>query len=178
MTRLRQEVRDRFRDVDDLTFVALANMPYLNACLTEAGRIFPAIPIGSPRVVYEGGQSILGYSLPEKTGISVHHWSTYHSEANFKDPHLFVPDRWLGDPVYGSDVREAFQPFSYGPRDCLGQSFAMHEMRMILAALVLTFDIELCDESRGWDEKLRCYALWERGSITCRLSRSNSCSRL
>ncbi|KAI3321449.1 cytochrome P450 [Xylariaceae sp. AK1471] len=178
MTRLRQEVCDRFKSVDEFTFEALAKMPYLNACLTESGRIFPGVAVGSPRVVYEGGQSILGYFLPANTAISVHHWSTYHSEANFKHPDLFVPERWLGDPLYDSDVREAHQPFNHGPRDCLGQSFAKHEIRMIIAALVLTFDIQLCDESLSWDKEVRCYALWERGSITCHVSRANSSARV
>jgi cytochrome P450 len=174
MSRLTQEVRGSFKSMDGMTFEALAKLPYLNACLNEAGRVFPTVAVGSPRVVYEGGQNILGHFLPENTVISVHHWSTYRSKANFKHPDKFIPERWLGDPIYQGDVRGAYQPFSYGPRDCLGRAFSKHEMRMILAGLVFTFDLELCDESRDWDKKLRCYALWEKGPITCRLSRTNS----
>lgn len=40
----------------------------------------------------------------------------YRSERNFKDPHDFVPERWLGDPRYADDNKAVYQPFSFGPR--------------------------------------------------------------
>ncbi|KAI8627898.1 cytochrome P450 [Xylariaceae sp. FL1651] len=171
MERLSREIRDSFQRIEEMSFEDLARLPYLNACLKEAMRIFPPVAVGSPRVVYEGGQHIMNHWLPGGTRISVHHYSTYRSLNNFKNPDEFIPDRWLGDPLYSDDMREAHQPFSYGPRDCLGQAFAKHEIRMVLAALVFTFNLELCRESIDWDKKLRCYALWEKGSIACRLSR-------
>lgn len=40
---------------------------------------------------------------------------------NFRDPEMFVPERWLGDPRYDGDAKEVLQPFSIGPRNCLGK---------------------------------------------------------
>jgi cytochrome P450 len=45
----------------------------------------------------------------------------YTSPKLFKDPFAFVPERWLGDERYADDARAAVQPFSAGPRDCLGK---------------------------------------------------------
>jgi len=45
----------------------------------------------------------------------------YRSARNFRDPHAFVPERWLGDEKYAGDRKAALQPFSVGPRDCLGK---------------------------------------------------------
>lgn len=46
-------------------------------------------------------------------------WTVTHDAASFPDPYAFKPDRWLdGDE---ENRREASQPFSLGPRACLGR---------------------------------------------------------
>ena len=56
-----------------------------------------------------------------QTIVSVSQWSAYHSARNFKDPDKFIPERWLGDPAFSGDVKEVLQPFSTGPRNCIGK---------------------------------------------------------
>jgi cytochrome P450 len=43
------------------------------------------------------------------------------STRNFKDPDAFIPERWLKDPQYATDDLGASQPFSFGPRNCIGK---------------------------------------------------------
>ncbi|KAH6639994.1 cytochrome P450 [Truncatella angustata] len=166
MQLLLAEIRGSFESTQDINFDSLANLKYLNACLKETLRIYPPVPIGSPRVIPQGGRAVLGVWLPEETRVSCHHWSTYHSEANFRHAETFAPERWLGDPTYGGDVLDAHQPFGWGPRNCLGQSMALHEMRLILATVLHTFDLELCEESRGWPDQ-RAFALWFKKPLIC-----------
>lgn len=45
----------------------------------------------------------------------------FHNPKFFKDAEVFVPERWLGDPKYADDKRVAVQPFSVGPRNCIGK---------------------------------------------------------
>ncbi|KAL0935526.1 uncharacterized protein CTRU02_210117 [Colletotrichum truncatum] len=165
---LLQEIRGNFTKLDDLTFERLAELKYMNACLKEALRIYPPVPIGSPRVVLPGGQQILGKWVPPETRVSVHHWSTYQSAANFKNPKAFVPERWLkSDPTYAGDALDAHQPFGFGPRNCLGQNMAMHEMRLILATLLFTYNFELCEESQNWKDQ-KSFALWIKNPLMIR----------
>jgi cytochrome P450 len=49
-----------------------------------------------------------------------------HSERNYKDPELFVPERWLGEERYKDDKRSALNPFSFGPRNCLGKKYVYY----------------------------------------------------
>ncbi|KAJ8116625.1 hypothetical protein OPT61_g1991 [Boeremia exigua] len=168
--KLTQEIRTAFSKTDDLYFESLAECKYLSACLKEALRVYPPVPIGSPRVIPANGQPILGKWIPENTRVSVHHYSTYHSATNFRDPDEFVPERWLGDVRYADDVQEAHQPFGWGHRNCLGQNMAMHEMRLIFAAVVLRFDLQLCDESRNWLHQ-DAYALWMKNPLLCKVTR-------
>lgn len=99
---------------------------------------------------------------------SIHQYVAYHSAANFKDPDSFVPERWLGDPRYADDRRDAWQPFSYGPRNCIGQNMAWHEMRLIFGAIVAHFDLNLCEESRDWMNQ-KAYVLWEKKPLMLKL---------
>ena len=45
----------------------------------------------------------------------------HRSEKNFTLPHEFHPERFLDDPRFASDNKEAFQAFHIGPRACLGK---------------------------------------------------------
>ena len=102
------------------------------------------------------------------TRVSVHHYATYHSSSNFEAPNRFAPERWLGDTVYSTDRRESVQPFSFGPRNCLGQNMAMHEMRLILARVFFSFDLYLCDDSRQWIDQ-RAFVLWAKKPLMCQV---------
>ena len=60
-----------------------------------------------------------------QTKVSISMLSANHSPSNFTDPAKFVPERWLDDTPeyerYKNDRREVFQPFSVGPRNCIGK---------------------------------------------------------
>ena len=172
---LQNEIRTKFLSPEDITFESLAECKYLNACLKEGLRVYPPVPIGSPRLVPVGGLQVLDRWIPQDTRVSVHHYSTYHSEENFTDPDKFVPERWIaGENIrYANDVHEALQPFGWGHRNCLGQNMAMHEMRLILASVVQQFNFELCAESQDWLEQ-KSYALWSKGPLFCKISARQS----
>ncbi|KAJ4117491.1 hypothetical protein NW768_010854 [Fusarium equiseti] len=175
---LLKELHSSFTSAEEITFERVTELKYLNACLKEALRIYPPVPIGSPRVVSRGGQQILGKYIPPETRVSVHHWSTYHSESNFKDADKFVPERWLKkDARYAGDAVDAHQPFGFGPRNCLGQNMAMHEMRLILAVLLFKFDLELEEESRDWADQ-KSFALWIKSPLMMRAKPVSTHSRL
>lgn len=70
-------------------------------------------------------------------------------------------------PFY-NDKRDVLQPFSFGPRNCIGKNLAYNEMRLILARILWNFDLELCQESWEWNEQ-KSYALWEKPALMCRL---------
>ena len=49
---------------------------------------------------------------------------------------------------------------------------AYHEMRLIIAKVLYSFDIELCPESEDWDEQ-KTYILWEKKPLICKLRAIN-----
>lgn len=121
MDQLQKELRKEFQSMDDLTLESLAKMPFLEATIKEGLRMYPPVPIGLPRVVPPGGMTIGEHFVPEGTVVAVHQLSTYRQESYFKHADQFRPERWIGDPEFKDDRHDAFEPFSVGPRNCLGK---------------------------------------------------------
>ncbi|CAG8909915.1 unnamed protein product [Penicillium egyptiacum] len=162
-----EEVRGTFEKDSDMDMRALERMTYLNACIEEGLRIYPPVPVGLPRVTPDEGLLVCGEHIPGKTAVSVHHWATYRSAQNFRLPDQFIPERWIDDE-FATDNKAAFQPFSFGPRNCLGKNLAYHEMRLILAKVLYNFELSLLPESIGW-EKQKTFFLWEKKDLMVQL---------
>ena len=168
LAKLVAELRSSFESEADISVETLATLPYLNACIEEGLRIYPAVPVGLPRIVPSPGASICGQHVPGNVIVSVSHWSAGHHPSNFRNPSLFVPERWLGDPEYASDDRDAIQPFSFGPRNCLGKNLAYHELRLLLAVTLWHFDLELQQESWEWTDQ-KVFLLWDKKPLMVKL---------
>jgi aspirochlorine biosynthesis cytochrome P450 monooxygenase len=122
------------------------------------------------RVTNPQGNTIAGRFVPGDTSVGVSHWACYHSPENFRDPNKFAPERWLGDERYKDDRKKALQPFSLGPRNCLGINLAYAETRLILTRLLWNFDIEFCDESRDWMDGIKVFMVYQRPPLMIKLS--------
>lgn len=76
--------------------------------------------------------------IPAGTELLLGIIGAQNTEANFPEPWLFKPER------HASGERAAtfaFLPFSAGPRNCIGQKFAMLEMKMMLAKIVRAYEL-------------------------------------
>ncbi|PSR88813.1 cytochrome P450 [Coniella lustricola] len=171
LAKLQEEIRSAFSREEDVTFGPVSKMPYLLAVINESLRMHPPLPAGINRTVSSGGAFIDDQLVPEGTILQVPHWAAFHLEANFQDPLVFVPERWLeACPArYINDNRDVFQPFSYGQRNCIGRSLAYMEAKITLARLIMTFDMELMPESAGWNQQ-RVFLLWEKRPLYVRLT--------
>ncbi|KAB2571595.1 Cytochrome P450 monooxygenase rdc4 [Lasiodiplodia theobromae] len=164
LNQLNDEVRQAFGSAGDLGMQTLARLPYLNACLQESLRMFPPAPLGLPRVTPRGGAVICGKPVAERTTVYVSHFAAYHNASNFYDAYNFHPERWLpdADPCFADDKKNVMEPFSFGPRNCVGKNLAWHEMRAILANIVLNFDMQLSEKTvKNWMDQ-KAYLVWDK----------------
>ena len=66
--RLQDEIRTTFKSYDEINATSTASLEYLGAVCREALRIFPPVPIGLPRLIPEGGDTVDGKWIPGGVG--------------------------------------------------------------------------------------------------------------
>ncbi|KDN59836.1 putative cytochrome P450 [Colletotrichum sublineola] len=170
LEKLAAEIRDTFQQEDDITIQSTAGLSYLNAVVEEALRLSPPGPGTFPRVVPDGGRTVCGQFVPAGYSVGVHHLSVNRSLVNFRAHDEFHPERWLGDPKFESDKKSAAQPFSFGPRNCIGKNLAYAEMRTIIARVVWNFDMKLHPDSAGWLGRQKMFTTWHKTEMKVYLS--------
>lgn len=74
LRKLQEEIRTAFQAYDEINSSTTANLRYLHAVCLEALRIFPPLPLGLPRVVPVGGDTIDGHFVPEGVSCSTSSW--------------------------------------------------------------------------------------------------------
>ncbi|KAI1614357.1 putative benzoate 4-monooxygenase cytochrome P450 [Exophiala viscosa] len=117
----------------------LTHLPYLNAVVKEALRLYSPLPAFEPRVS-PTDTLIDGFEIPAGTIVGMSPFCLHRDEAVFPDPLSFRPERWLtpggGTLVPESDLKNKYLwAFSSGARMCIGMHLANAEMLTMLAAL-------------------------------------------
>lgn len=117
------EIRQTFKSSSDITVEACQHLPFLLACFKETLRRRPTILGTLSRQVPPAGGEICGKYVAGGTIVGVNNHATSRSAKNFWDPDSFRPERWLeaGKEEFENDIRDAFNPFGYGPRKCIAR---------------------------------------------------------
>jgi cytochrome P450 len=118
----------------------LPNLRYTSLVVAESLRLYPPA-WGMARVAIEDTE-IAGYPIPKGCGVSLAQWVVHRDPRWFEAPLEFRPERWEGD-LAKRLPRFAYFPFGGGPRQCIGNNFALMEATLLLATLAQQFRISL-----------------------------------
>ncbi|KAA8563653.1 hypothetical protein EYC84_011675 [Monilinia fructicola] len=172
---LTEEVRSCYSEDKEIDVQSTIGLPYLEAVINETLRIHHPTPNQLPRNVPPEGAAIAGNWIPGGTIIGVAMQAAQTSPLNFFEPKVFHPERFLPEshPLYDSrfatDNREAFKPFSTGPRSCMGGKTFLAQARVTLARMVWNFEMELGNKNDGnWIDQ-RAYLVFEPKALHVRL---------
>ncbi|XP_075165710.1 cytochrome P450 4e2-like [Haematobia irritans] len=121
------------------TFQELTEMKYLDLVIKESQRLYPSVPFVARHTEEEYNMN--GKIIPDDTSLIVFIMSLGYREDVFPDPYRFNPERF--DTTNGSDVHKPFEfvPFSAGPRNCIGQKFALLEIKTTVSKIIRNFEI-------------------------------------
>ncbi|KAN0112751.1 cytochrome P450 [Hyaloscypha variabilis] len=127
-------------------------LPYTTAVLKETMRLFPAasgVRKGQPNATLQDAN---GHRFPtEGVTILMMHTALHINPDYWKEPNSFIPERWLVGPEHPLyPVKGAWRPFEFGPRNCIGQTRVMQDVKTVLAMTVREFDV--CAAYNEWDK--------------------------
>ena len=120
----------------------LPRLVYTNHVITESLRLYPPA-WGTARTAIEDYE-IAGYAVPKGSGVSFTQWTVHRDPRWYDAPEEFRPERWEGD-LLKRIPKFAYFPFGGGPRQCIGNSFALMEAALILASIAQKFRFRLVE---------------------------------
>lgn len=118
----------------------LSRLTYTNHVITESMRLYPPA-WGTARTAI-ADHEIAGYPVPKGSGVSFAQWTVHRDERWYDAPDEFRPERWEGD-LLKRLPRFAYFPFGGGPRQCIGNTFALMEAALTLATIAQRFRFRL-----------------------------------
>ena len=137
-----EQVRGEVADVIGDAEISADHVDRLEVCervLKESMRLYPPVPVIARRPVRD--VSLDGYDIPADAQVVIPLFCLHRHRALWTDPDRFDPDRFL--PERSANMpRTQYMPFGAGGRTCIGNSFAMVEAKVLLAAFLraATFD--------------------------------------
>jgi cytochrome P450 len=118
----------------------LAQLPYTSQVITESMRLYP--PAWAMARLAIEDHTLGSYPVPQGTGITAITYVVHRDSRWYDNPEQFLPERWKDD-LLKRIPRFAYFPFGYGPRQCIGNSFALMEANLVLATLAQHFRFTL-----------------------------------
>jgi cytochrome P450 len=126
---------DRAPTLDDLP-----KLVYAGHVITESLRLYPAA-WGLARLAVEDHE-IAGYPVTRGMGVTMAQWVVHRDPRWYDAPEEFQPERWENG-LLKRLPRFAYFPFGGGPRQCIGNTFALMEATLILSTIARKFRLRL-----------------------------------
>jgi hypothetical protein len=114
---------------------------YLTATIQEIMRLRPVLPNAEPRLTKQPVE-IGGVRYPPGVALLASAFLVHRDPDIYPEPYAFRPERFVGNPP----GTYTWLPFGGGRRRCLGASFALQEMKVVLRSVLSS-----CELSAAWD---------------------------
>lgn len=128
-----------------VTMQQLNNLSYLELVIKESLRLYPSVPIFGRKV--NKNLTIGDVTIPEGTSVNISPFFNGRDPNIFPDPLKFDPSRFDVELNNEKNNPYAYVPFSAGPRNCIGQKFAMLEMKSAASKIIRNFELSISEEN-------------------------------
>ncbi|XP_077511418.1 cytochrome P450 3A56-like [Amblyomma americanum] len=144
---LLEELSSAFPGVEnscEISYDKLQRLKRLDMVVSEGLRKYPPLVFFIARMCYQDVE-VAGKVLPAGTRLIVPTWNIHRDPEMWLDPEVFDPERFCDDRKTERHSA-AYIPFGLGPRECIGKKFALLELKMALAKLLLRYKFSLNKE--------------------------------
>uniref|UniRef100_UPI003B5B09D0 cytochrome P450 4C1-like n=1 Tax=Leptopilina heterotoma TaxID=63436 RepID=UPI003B5B09D0 len=149
-----KEIQDRVREEidmllnetnDKISTAEVQQLTYLEQCIKETLRLYPSVPLISRQLSTD--LQLKNHLIPAGCSTDLHIFDLHRDPNFWPDPEKFDPERFSPER---SQKRHpySFIPFSAGPRNCIGQKFAMLELKTFTAHILNNFILEPVDHAK------------------------------
>ncbi|KAM9852387.1 cytochrome P450 4T8 [Aulostomus maculatus] len=135
----REEIIQVLDGKDDVDWEDLSKIPYTTMCIKESLRLYPPVP-GISRQTTKPMTFFDGRSLPEGSLVGLSVYALHRNATVWENPEVFDPLRFLPENASRRSPL-AFVPFSAGSRNCIGQNFAMNEIKVAIALTLKRYQL-------------------------------------
>ncbi|HEY3789970.1 MAG TPA: cytochrome P450 [Urbifossiella sp.] len=122
----------------------LPNLPYTDAVITEAMRVYPPVYLIGREATCD--LELGGYRVKRGTTVFMSQWASHRDSRYFTDPEKFIPERWE-DGLAKRLPKYVYFPFGGGPRVCIGNTFALMEAAILLATVGQRYRFTLAEDA-------------------------------
>lgn len=140
--RLAEEAR-RALDSQDIDRSTIDRLPLAGRVVEEVLRLHP--PVYNMGRQSRQAEEVCGWHIPAGVNILVSIWGMHRGPHWGGTAPQFQPDRWLPEAC---PPKEAYMPFAVGRHTCIGNHFALVEMRMMIALICRRFRLSWATGSR------------------------------
>ncbi|KAM5540807.1 hypothetical protein V8D89_005451 [Ganoderma adspersum] len=143
--KLREEIDTKIGD-RSMTTHDVGKLPYLLAVMRETLRLGPTAPL---RGIYAAENTVIGgkYAVEKGDSILINFCTMMRDPKVWgEDADQFRPERML-DGKFEALPPNAWQPFGFGMRGCIGRPFAWQEAQIALVTILQRFDLVMDDPS-------------------------------
>ncbi len=118
----------------------LPRLPYTRMVVDETLRMYP--PAFAVTRASLGPDVMGGYRLPAKASVTLLTWNAHYDPRFWDEPDRFDPERFTAERS-ANRAAFAYLPFGAGPRQCIGNIFALSEAQLVLASMAQRYQLRL-----------------------------------
>ncbi|XP_062555240.1 cytochrome P450 4d2-like isoform X1 [Armigeres subalbatus] len=122
-----------------VTLSLLNQLHYLDLVIKESLRMYPTVPFYGRKLLEN--QKINGIVFPAGSNLLIFPYFMCNDPDYFEDPLEFRPERFAIETSAAKTNPYQYVPFSAGPRNCIGQKFAVAEIKSLISKLVRHYEV-------------------------------------
>ncbi|XP_043942777.1 cytochrome P450 4A10-like [Protopterus annectens] len=138
-TKCREEILHILNGRNTVEWNDLSQMTYTTMTIKECLRLYPPVPLVARKLTKQMN-FFDGRSIPAESLVGINIYCIHRNEEFWENPEVFDPLRFSPERSANRHPH-AFLPFSAGPRNCIGQHFAMNEMKVATALILARFEL-------------------------------------